>query len=180
MGGKTAKQSLKISASCEFTATPSSLKKVLPYEEGTEYDLVKMWKEGFEYKAGGETCTVTDIYEYSNPDKYPTDKKYERGLTDQYKETINESMKGITNWYIAFGNSAVEQPSDLVTYTWVVCGKEKLELAEDKVKVISGERSGSDDKEHIIAEDEYKAWFNIDATGDDTDSKCGETKYYIG
>ena len=57
---------------------------------------------------------------------------------------MSESNQGKTTYYLAFGNKAVEKPSNLVTLDWITCGKEELSLTEEAVHELIIEKDVED------------------------------------
>jgi hypothetical protein len=68
----------------------------------------------------------------------------------------------------------------MVTLTRIVCGKETVKLAKDEPEKILAEREGASDDTYTIEEATYTKWFNVDATGDETDPECAKVTYYVG
>jgi hypothetical protein len=122
-----------------------------------------------------------NIYEYEQKDFWYNRPNVKRLMDDTLAFPLTDGDKGLKTWYLAFGNNAVEKPSNLVTFNRIVCGKELVTLTEDGPIEISAERAGADDDVHDIPEDTYKGWFKIDTSNlEETDPTCGETKYYVG
>ena len=92
-------------------------------------------------------------------------------MDEVLKQPLSEGDKGLTTWFIAFGNKAVEKPSNLLQLKRIVCGKELLTLTTPGAIEIKAEKDSgaTEDKFKDIAAAEYAAWFNIDSSGENTD-----------
>jgi len=92
------------------------------------------------------------------------------GIDDPLENSMTKSDQGLETFYMAFGNQAVEKPSNLVVLDWVVCGKEELTLTQfDSVEIrAEKETAGAADDFHEILADEYQGWFTLDNSGPET------------